>query len=165
MDPKGDQESRFVTSFFMCGGILNGRLVRLILPVAMANRVKPEAGCGGEQAETGRACLICGYDLSGQTVDRCPECGLKLALSYRDPAAWGAVSAGYCWLAGDGHRYVEVGTGGMRNRSAMVAGYRGRRSDSPGGLRLRRQYRLAWRWDLPIPRRHLIRLWFFCFSF
>ncbi len=35
-------------------------------------------------------CINCGYDLAGQVVDRCPECGLRLALQYRDPTPWGS---------------------------------------------------------------------------
>lgn len=33
-------------------------------------------------------CVVCGYNLVGQTVDRCPECGLPLASGYRDPLQW-----------------------------------------------------------------------------
>ena len=35
-------------------------------------------------------CLVCDYDLSGQTVNRCPECGLPLAASFQDPTPWAA---------------------------------------------------------------------------
>ena len=40
------------------------------------------------------SCLNCGYDLRAQVVDRCPECGLLLALGYRDPTAWTTAGPG-----------------------------------------------------------------------
>lgn len=39
-------------------------------------------------------CLNCGYDLRAQVVDRCPECGLLLALGYRDSTAWARTGPG-----------------------------------------------------------------------
>ena len=33
-------------------------------------------------------CVNCNYDLGGQPIDRCPECGLVLASCYRDLTPW-----------------------------------------------------------------------------
>jgi len=42
-------------------------------PLAFAWRVRMKR----KRALGGRACLDCGYDLTGVTLDRCPECGAK----------------------------------------------------------------------------------------
>lgn len=43
------------------------------VPLAFAWRVRTKR----KRALGGRACLDCGYDLTGVTMDRCPECGAK----------------------------------------------------------------------------------------
>lgn len=46
------------------------------------------AGADRESSSAVSICAVCGYDLAGQTVDRCPECGLILAKGYKDPTDW-----------------------------------------------------------------------------
>lgn len=45
----------------------------ILAPLAFAWRVRTKR----KAALGGRACLDCGYDLTGVTLDRCPECGAR----------------------------------------------------------------------------------------
>jgi len=54
-------------------GVLGWHAGALGAPLAFAWRVRMKR----KRALGGRACLDCGYDLTGVTLDRCPECGAK----------------------------------------------------------------------------------------
>jgi hypothetical protein len=66
------------------------RLLRIKHPVDRPE-LPSEPDRHNEQA--GKACINCGYLQQGQSVDRCPECGLLWASRICDPMSWSTAPA------------------------------------------------------------------------
>jgi hypothetical protein len=100
-------------------GVTSARLLRVKKALGLSGDQPPPLKHEGDSEEVSRCCINCGYDQHGQSVDRCPECGLLWAGHLCDPTPWSAEGAtiGYWWATA---RLIWTWDRRIRMRTAMV---------------------------------------------
>ncbi len=71
-----------------------------------------------EAPDTSATCISCGYEQSGQVLDRCPECGLLWASRLCDSTPWGSEQSPRSWF--DTARSVLLWDYRTRVRTGLV---------------------------------------------